>query len=239
MALVEFALSVLRRPPFKVPAVSVMSPEKVCVRLVPKFSVPPDPLIVSAAPLTAPVKVAVPPVFVMETAPVVVNPAMLWAELVPATTMGELPAVNVPALTKSPWKVRPKLPVASFAPVVIFKGTLVLFPSTLAAFKVMVPVPLTITPPDPKKFKKIKLEDIEIGVPIQQKIDPADLIRKGTVTFFNESKGYGFIKDQQTQESIFVHINGLKDKITENSKVTFEVEMGHKGPNAVNVKIAS
>ncbi|MEI7471182.1 MAG: cold shock domain-containing protein [Chitinophagaceae bacterium] len=64
-------------------------------------------------------------------------------------------------------------------------------------------------------------------------------MRKGTVTFFNESKGYGFIKDQQTQESIFVHINGLKDKITENSKVTFEVEMGHKGPNAVNVKIAS
>ncbi len=98
---------------------------------------------------------------------------------------------------------------------------------------------LSNTPPDPKKFKKIKLEDIEIGVPIQQKIDPADLIRKGTVTFFNESKGYGFIKDQQTQESIFVHINGLKDKITENSKVTFEVEMGHKGPNAVNVKIAS
>lgn len=98
---------------------------------------------------------------------------------------------------------------------------------------------LSSTPPDPLKKKKIKLEDIQIGVPKQGPVDPADAIRKGTVTFFNESKGYGFIKDQVTQESIFVHANGLVNQVKENSKVTFEVEMGPKGPGAVNVKLAS
>ena len=98
---------------------------------------------------------------------------------------------------------------------------------------------ISSTPPDVRKMKKIKLEDIEIGVPKQQEIDPADLVRKGTVTFFNESKGYGFIKDQETQQSVFVHVNGLKEAIQENSKVIFEIEMGPKGANAVNVKMAT
>ena len=93
------------------------------------------------------------------------------------------------------------------------------------------------TPPDPSKQKKIKLEDIQIGVPKQAPPDPAEAIRKGTVTFFNDSKGYGFIKDQVTQESVFVHANGLINQVRENNKVTFEVEMGPKGPNAVNVKL--
>jgi cold shock CspA family protein len=94
------------------------------------------------------------------------------------------------------------------------------------------------TPPDPKKMRKIKLEDIEIGVPRQGEMDPADLIRKGTVTFFNTEKGYGFIKDLETQESVFVHANSLQELIKEGNKVIFEVEMGPKGANAVNVKIA-
>jgi len=97
---------------------------------------------------------------------------------------------------------------------------------------------ISSTPPDPRKMRKVKLEDIEIGVPKQQEMDPEDLIRKGTVTFFNQSKGYGFIKDIETQQSVFVHINGLKDPVQENSKVIFEVEMGPKGANAVNVKLA-
>src|ERR1700733_13257376 len=96
---------------------------------------------------------------------------------------------------------------------------------------------LSSTPPDPSKKKKVRLEDIQIGVPKQMPVDPADAIRKGTVTFFNESKGYGFIKDQVTQESIFVHVNSLKEEIKEHNKVTFEIEMGPKGANAVNVKI--
>ncbi len=92
------------------------------------------------------------------------------------------------------------------------------------------------TPPDPGKKKKIKAEDIEVGVSKQKEPDPADLIRKGTVTFFNHSKGYGFIKDHETQESVFVHINGLTEQVDEGDKVSFEVEMGQKGPNAVRVK---
>ncbi|GAB3200826.1 cold shock CspA family protein [Pontibacter aydingkolensis] len=98
---------------------------------------------------------------------------------------------------------------------------------------------ITSTPPDPtKKKKEIKQEDIQIGVSKQEEPDPADLIRKGTVTFFNTSKGYGFIRDHDTQESIFVHQNGLTCPIKENDKVTFEVEKGQKGLNAVNVKAA-
>jgi len=94
------------------------------------------------------------------------------------------------------------------------------------------------TPPDPKKMRKINLEDIEIGVPKHQELTAEEMIRKGTITFFNHDKGYGFIKDIQTQESVFVHINSLKDKVNEGSKVIFEVEMGPKGANAVNVKLA-
>jgi cold shock CspA family protein len=83
----------------------------------------------------------------------------------------------------------------------------------------------------------VRAEDIQIGVP--KRVDVVqDTVRKGIVTFFNDSKGYGFIKDSETQESIFVHANGLLDPIKDNNKVTFEVEMGHKGPNAVKVKLA-
>lgn len=96
---------------------------------------------------------------------------------------------------------------------------------------------ITSTPPDPSRKKNINPEDIEIGVPKSDPSEPEEIIRKGIVSFFNESKGYGFIRDILTQQSIFVHINGLVDPIKENNKVIFEIEMGHKGPNAVNVKI--
>lgn len=95
---------------------------------------------------------------------------------------------------------------------------------------------ITSTPPDPTKKKKINTEDIQIATPKQEAIQPGDLIRKGKVTFFNESKGYGFIKDSETQESIFVHINELTEAVGENDKVTFEVEAGQKGMTAVRVK---
>jgi cold shock CspA family protein len=96
---------------------------------------------------------------------------------------------------------------------------------------------LTSKPPDPRKKIVINAEDINISVPKQGPVNPEDLIRKGTVTFFNDSKGYGFIKDRETQESIFVHINSLTEAIKENNQVSFEVEMGPKGANAVNVKL--
>lgn len=92
------------------------------------------------------------------------------------------------------------------------------------------------TPPDPKKKKVINSEDIQIGVAGRLAADPEDAVRSGTVTFFNESKGYGFIKDARTQESIFVHVNGLAGPIKENDKVTFETERGPKGLNAIGVK---
>jgi CspA family cold shock protein len=60
----------------------------------------------------------------------------------------------------------------------------------------------------------------------------------GTVKFFNEAKGFGFIKDDNTGKEIFVHISGLVSKIRENDKVTYDVQDGKKGLNAVNVKLA-
>ena len=61
---------------------------------------------------------------------------------------------------------------------------------------------------------------------------------KGTVKFFNESKGFGFIKDENSDKEYFVHSSGLNDSIQENDEVTFDLEMGKKGLNAVNVKLA-
>lgn len=96
---------------------------------------------------------------------------------------------------------------------------------------------LSSTPPDPKKKIIVNVEDVQIGVAKQAPINPEDLIRKGVVTFFNDAKGYGFIRDIETQESLFVHANALSEPIKEQNKVSFEVEMGPKGANAINVKL--
>ncbi len=60
----------------------------------------------------------------------------------------------------------------------------------------------------------------------------------GTVKFFNESKGFGFVVDNSSNEEIFVHVTGLIDNIREGDKVTFNTERGKKGMNAVDVKVA-
>ncbi len=96
---------------------------------------------------------------------------------------------------------------------------------------------LTSTPPDPNKKKKVKLEDIEIGVPTREEVE-YDPVRKGVVSFFNDSKGYGFIKDLETKESVFVHINNTLEEIKEGNLVSFEMERGPKGNTAVRVKLA-
>ncbi len=62
-------------------------------------------------------------------------------------------------------------------------------------------------------------------------------MKNGVVKFFNETKGFGFIKTEGTGEEIFVHVSGIQDEIRENDKVEFEVENGRKGLNAVNVKV--
>lgn len=62
-------------------------------------------------------------------------------------------------------------------------------------------------------------------------------MKEGTVKFFNDQKGFGFITPDNSNKDVFVHVNGLIDEIRENDKVQFEVEEGRKGPNAINVKI--
>jgi CspA family cold shock protein len=60
---------------------------------------------------------------------------------------------------------------------------------------------------------------------------------KGTVKFYNEFRGFGFIKEENSTKEYFVHSSGLKENIKENDVVTFDLEQGKKGLNAVNVKI--
>ena len=62
-------------------------------------------------------------------------------------------------------------------------------------------------------------------------------MKKGTVKFFNEAKGFGFIMEEETKSEYFVHISGLIDKIQEGDEVEFELTEGKKGLNAVNVKL--
>ena len=62
-------------------------------------------------------------------------------------------------------------------------------------------------------------------------------MKKGTVKFFNEAKGYGFIKDDETGNDIFVHISGLTDEIRENDQVEYEEKEGKRGMNAVDVRV--
>lgn len=62
-------------------------------------------------------------------------------------------------------------------------------------------------------------------------------MQEGTVKFFNGTKGFGFIKPADGGQDIFVHVSGLIDEIRENDRVSFEVQNGKKGLNAVNVKV--
>jgi len=94
---------------------------------------------------------------------------------------------------------------------------------------------ITDTPPDPTKKKvEVDAESIELGVPKREEI-VMDAVRKGKVEFFNDQKGFGFIKEDETQEKYFVHINGCVEEIVENDKVSFEIEQGMKGLMAVKV----
>jgi cold shock CspA family protein len=96
---------------------------------------------------------------------------------------------------------------------------------------------LSSKPADPRKKVFINAEDIEINVPKQREIDPEDPSQVGVVTLFKADKGYGFIKNLETQESYFFHVKSLIDPVKENNKVSFEIEKGPKGLNAINVRI--
>lgn len=94
---------------------------------------------------------------------------------------------------------------------------------------------LTETPQDPADKVKVDIESIEIGVP-KRVVEDIDPVHKGVVAFFNDSKGFGFINEIDSDEKYFVHINGLLEKIKEGDKVSFELERGMKGMNAVKVE---
>ena len=96
---------------------------------------------------------------------------------------------------------------------------------------------ITDTPPDPSNKVEIELEDIELGATRISESDKPDYIRKGIITFFNDSKGFGFIRDLESKQSVFVHINNMLDSVKENNVVTFEIGKGPKGPTAMNVKL--
>ena len=94
---------------------------------------------------------------------------------------------------------------------------------------------LTDTPPDPSKKRKVNASSIEISVPRREEED-IDPIHTGRIDFFNDSKGFGFIKEKDTQEKYFVHVNGLLEDVREGDNVVFELERGLKGLNAIRVK---
>lgn len=94
----------------------------------------------------------------------------------------------------------------------------------------------TDTPPDPSEKEEIEVENIAISVSKREDVEE-EIERSGTVTFFNDDKGFGFIKDTITGESVFVHINNTLEPIKENNLVKFEVEQGNLGPVAVKVEV--
>ncbi|MBP8793086.1 MAG: cold shock domain-containing protein [Lutibacter sp.] len=95
---------------------------------------------------------------------------------------------------------------------------------------------LTDTPPDPSKKIAVDAESIEIGIPKKEDRDDEPMEpNKGKVSFFDTSKGFGFILDLTTQQKYFVHVSGCLEPIAENDTVTYELEKGLKGLNAVRV----
>ena len=89
----------------------------------------------------------------------------------------------------------------------------------------------------PEKAEKVNAESVNLGAAPREDQGDYDPVRKGMVTFFNHDKGYGFIRDKATQESIFVHVKNTEEEINEDNAVTFEVEQGPKGLSAFNVKV--
>jgi|SRR4051812_1260602 cold shock CspA family protein len=94
---------------------------------------------------------------------------------------------------------------------------------------------ISSSPPDPKKMKTFNAEEIEIGVP-KHTDEPGSDINEGVIDYFNESKGFGFIIDQQRNDRLFFHVNNLQEQVRERDRVSYDVERGAKGLNAVNIK---
>ncbi|MDX9751132.1 MAG: cold shock domain-containing protein [Flavobacteriales bacterium] len=90
------------------------------------------------------------------------------------------------------------------------------------------------TPPDPAKREEVNAEDIELGVPKREEVVPER--RTGKIDFFDTSRGFGFIKETGgPQDRFFVHVSELDAPVQDGDAVTFDVERGPRGMNAVRV----
>ncbi|HVZ57187.1 MAG TPA: cold shock domain-containing protein [Chitinophagaceae bacterium] len=94
---------------------------------------------------------------------------------------------------------------------------------------------LSDTPPDPRNKKSIPVEEIQIGVPKQESSSPFS-VRTGIISTFNKARGFGFISDHITRERIFFHVNAALEPLDESNTVTFQVERGPRGLNAVQIR---
>ena len=91
-------------------------------------------------------------------------------------------------------------------------------------------------PPDPSLRKEINVEDIEIGVPRQAAGSDEDELLSGRVDYFNQSKGFGFIIGDGSDDRIFFHYSQLQEAVSEGDTVNYDLEKGQKGWNAVNIR---
>lgn len=96
---------------------------------------------------------------------------------------------------------------------------------------------ITSTPPDPMKKTSVAAESIEISVSRNRLENEVSPLRKGVITFYNSSKGFGFIRDLESNERVFVHANNLLEPVVENNVVVFEKGRGPKGITALKVSL--
>ena len=95
---------------------------------------------------------------------------------------------------------------------------------------------ISTVPPDPKKLKAITPDEVMISTPKMADIEDANGMRTGRVSYYNDSKGYGFIADSQTGERVFLHINDLDGPVSVDDRVEYKVKSGPRGLQAEAIK---
>jgi cold shock CspA family protein len=96
---------------------------------------------------------------------------------------------------------------------------------------------ISSVPPDPDKKTVIAAESIELKITKNKPVTDFGFLRRGVVTFFNDSKGFGFIRDLESNERVFVHANNLEEPIKENNIVVFETGKSSRGVIAMKVRL--
>ena len=96
---------------------------------------------------------------------------------------------------------------------------------------------ISSTPPDPKRKTEVDPETIELGAAKSMSDTESSFEKKGVVTFFDESKGFGFIRDLETNDRVFLHVSNLLEPVKENNVVIYEAGKGPKGITAIKVRL--